>query len=131
LNGKQIHVSKTENLKQALIGTGFSVNRDTQTLDKTVDGLRKMLENCREVRRAGSAALDMCYVAKGTYDIFYQPQGVHSWDVAAGILIVQEAGGVAVHPTVESSDAVNPAAGGVLCGNHALSTKFFALVNQK
>jgi fructose-1,6-bisphosphatase/inositol monophosphatase family enzyme len=46
-------------LKQALIGTGFSVNRDTQTLDKTVDGLRKMLENCREVRRAGSAALDM------------------------------------------------------------------------
>jgi inositol-phosphate phosphatase/L-galactose 1-phosphate phosphatase len=131
LNGKQIHVSKTENLKQALIGTGFSVNRDTQTLDKTVDGLRKMLENCREVRRAGSAALDMCYVAKGTYDIFYQPQGVHSWDVAAGIIIVQEAGGVAVHPTVESSDAVNPAAGGVLCGNHELSTKFFALVNQK
>jgi fructose-1,6-bisphosphatase/inositol monophosphatase family enzyme len=46
-------------LKQAVIGTGFSVNRDTQTLDKTVDGLRKMLENCREVRRAGSAALDM------------------------------------------------------------------------
>jgi len=56
---------------------------------------------------------------------------VHSWDVAAGIIIVQEAGGVVIHPSVPSNNAVDPAAGGVLCGNNVLAQKFFALVNPE
>jgi len=92
LNGEPIHVSHTTDLKQALVATGFPYQRDDETLDHVLGNVKRVLQACRAVRRAGSAALDMCYVARGVFDLYYEA-GVHAWDVAAGCLIVEEAGG--------------------------------------
>lgn len=92
LNNQPIQVSKNNILKYALIATGFPYERDDATLDHLLSNIKIVLQNCRAIRRAGSAALDMCYVARGVFDIYYEA-GVHSWDIAAGSLIVEESGG--------------------------------------
>lgn len=92
LNGEKLQISQTTELKQALVATGFPYQRDDETLDHVLANVKIVLQNCRAVRRAGSAALDMCYVARGVFDIYYEA-GVHAWDIAAGALIVEEAGG--------------------------------------
>ena len=92
LNGEALHVSQTSEMKQALVATGFPYQRDDATLDHVLGNIKRVLQECRAVRRAGSAALDMCYVARGVFDLYYEA-GVHAWDVAAGCLIVEEAGG--------------------------------------
>jgi fructose-1,6-bisphosphatase/inositol monophosphatase family enzyme len=92
LNGEPISISQTTDLKQALVATGFPYQRDDATLDHVLANVKIILQHCRAVRRAGSAALDMCYVARGVFDIYYEA-GVHAWDIAAGALIVEEAGG--------------------------------------
>lgn len=92
LNGEAIHVSTNTDMKQALVATGFPYQRDDKMLDHVLGNVKKVLQACRAVRRAGSAALDMCYVARGVFDLYYEA-GVHAWDVAAGCLIVEEAGG--------------------------------------
>jgi len=84
-------VSTTDILKNSLVATGFPYDR-SQT-EAIVKVLKKVLENVRDVRRAGSAALDVCMVASGVYEAYYE-KGIHAWDVAAGCLILEEAGGV-------------------------------------
>jgi len=91
-NGVDISVSRTEELKKSLAATGFPYDRSDANIDRILKRLRSVLLNVRDVRRAGSAALDMCYVAAGVLDFYYE-FGVHAWDVAAGALIVEEAGG--------------------------------------
>lgn len=92
LNGEKLTISQTSDLKQALVATGFPYQRDDATLDHVLANIKLTLQHCRAVRRAGSAALDMCYVARGVFDLYYEA-GVHAWDIAAGALIVEEAGG--------------------------------------
>ena len=70
------------------MATGFPYDRSDSSIDFVLGNIRTVLKNCREVRRAGSAALDMCYVAKGSLDLYYE-RGVHCWDIAAGCIIVQ------------------------------------------
>lgn len=96
LNNNPIKIKQSPELKDAVVATGFPYKRDDETLDRVIGTLKIVLQNCRAVRRAGSAALDLCYVARGVFDIYYE-ETVNSWDLAAGILIVQEAGGYVAH----------------------------------
>jgi len=94
LNGKQIHVSKTKQLSDALTATGFPY--DTGAKREQYLGLfGELLQRARGLRRIGSAATDMAYVACGRFDAFYE-YGLNPWDVAAGAVIVQEAGGAVI-----------------------------------
>jgi myo-inositol-1(or 4)-monophosphatase len=91
LNGRPIHVSDEENLDNALLATGFAYDV-RKTRDDNVAEFARFLKASRAVRRDGSAALDLCYVAAGRLDGFWEFK-LHAWDVAAGFLIVEEAGG--------------------------------------
>lgn len=86
-----IEVSKRKTLNDSLIATGFPYTNFTY-LDSFMDTMDWFMKNSQGLRRLGSAATDMAYVACGRYDGFYE-YGLSSWDIAAGIIIVKEAGG--------------------------------------
>ena len=90
LNNKPIRVSGTEELGNALIVTGFPY--DFKGRDNFAQHLTDFLLKSRGVRRDGSAAIDMAYVACGRFDGFWE-EGLNPWDVAAGVLMIEEAGG--------------------------------------
>jgi myo-inositol-1(or 4)-monophosphatase len=90
LNGRRIRVSETEKLSEALIVTGFPYDFK-QRLD-FARHLTEFMLRSRGVRRDGSAAIDMAYVACGRFDGFWE-EGLNPWDVAAGLLLIEEAGG--------------------------------------
>ncbi len=92
LNNERIRVSETQETKKSLIATGFPYSIVESRCPDVLSMLGKVLSNTRGIRRAGSAALDLCYTAKGTFDCYYE-FNLKPWDVAAGICIVQEAGG--------------------------------------
>jgi myo-inositol-1(or 4)-monophosphatase len=92
LNGAPIRVSAITDPEMALIGTGFPY-RDLDLLEDYMLLFRRFMRDTQGVRRPGSASLDLCYVAAGRYDGFYE-YGLAPWDVAAGGLIVREAGGI-------------------------------------
>jgi myo-inositol-1(or 4)-monophosphatase len=91
LNGARLRVSDAERVIDALLVTGFPYDVHKQT-DDLVGLFAAFLGQARAVRRLGSAALDLCYVAAGRFDGFWE-QHLHPWDVAAGALIATEAGG--------------------------------------
>ncbi len=91
LNGEPIQVSEREALDDALVGTGFSYDAEARAEQAAL--LNRVLPKVRDVRRAGSAALDLATVACGRFDGFYEAP-MEPWDRAAGVVIVQEAGGV-------------------------------------
>lgn len=92
-NDKQIKVSQTKELKYSVIGTGFYYERDI-LMHKTLESIRKLFESgIQGIRRIGSAALDLCYVAIGRFDGYFEYQ-LSPWDFAAGLLILNEAGGI-------------------------------------
>jgi myo-inositol-1(or 4)-monophosphatase len=90
LNGRRIRVSATDNLGDALVVTGFPY--DFKSRPDFARHLTDFLYHSRGVRRDGSAAIDMAYVACGRYDGFWE-EGLNPWDVAAGKLLIEEAGG--------------------------------------
>jgi len=92
LNDQRMRVSKRANLKSALIGTGFPF-RQLEHLDVYLAILRDMMKGSAGLRRAGSAALDLAYVAAGRLDGFWE-FGLSPWDMAAGALLITEAGGL-------------------------------------
>ncbi len=91
LNGKKITVSETGILDQALLATGFPYY-DYSRLDNYLLLFKDLMQSSRGVRRLGSAAVDLAYVACGRFELFYE-YGLNPWDVAAGALIVERAGG--------------------------------------
>lgn len=91
MNGEQIHVSQTKELKRALIGTGFPYV-EAGVFEKYVALFGELQRSTRGIRRPGSAATDMAWTAAGRFDAFYE-YGLSPWDVAAGIIIIKEAGG--------------------------------------
>jgi myo-inositol-1(or 4)-monophosphatase len=91
LNGTPLRVSQASALVDSLLVTGFPYDVQTRT-DDIVGLFGRFLGRARAVRRLGSAALDLCYVAAGRMDGFWE-QDLKPWDVAAGILLVEEAGG--------------------------------------
>jgi len=91
LNGKSIHVSSNKTLSDSLIATGFPIynfNRQENYLNV----LRELMQKTHGIRRIGAAAADLCYLACGRVDAFYE-YNLNAWDVAAGALIIKEAGG--------------------------------------
>ena len=91
LNGKRIRVSHNRDLQNSLLALGFpyTIQEDPH---RAMDHLKKMIVRAQGVRRAGSAAIDLCYVAAGKFDGFWE-EGLKPWDTAAGMLMVREAGG--------------------------------------
>jgi myo-inositol-1(or 4)-monophosphatase len=92
LNGRALRVSQTETLIDALLVTGFPYTVHEESGGDLVALFGYFLGRARAVRRLGSAALDLCYVAAGRFEAFWE-QHLKPWDVAAGALIVEEAGG--------------------------------------
>ena len=92
LNDKRLRVSKRTRLADSLIGTGFPYRRG-DNLQRYLKMLETVMQACAGVRRPGSAALDLCYVAAGWYDGFFET-GLSPWDIAAGSLVITEAGGL-------------------------------------
>lgn len=91
LDNRRIRVSRRSNLDSALLGTGFPF-RELSNLDGYMTTLQAFLPVCAGIRRAGSAALDLAYVAAGRLDGFWE-FGLKRWDIAAGALLILEAGG--------------------------------------
>ena len=92
LNDRRLRVSKQIQLKDALIGTGFPY-RDFTHIDAYIGMFRDLIQKTAGLRRPGSAALDLAYTAAGRFDGFFEI-GLNPWDIAAGCLLVQEAGGL-------------------------------------
>lgn len=92
LDGRRIRVSKLATLGRALVATGFPYRRSEENIDGYLAMLREVMINTAGVRRPGSAALDLCYVAAGRVDGFWE-LGLKKWDIAAGALMIREAGG--------------------------------------
>lgn len=92
LNGNRISVSKVSDANRAMIGTGFPYN-DLSLVDHYITFFKWLLDQTQAVRRPGAASYDLCCVASGRFDGFYE-YSLNPWDVGAASLIVQEAGGV-------------------------------------
>jgi myo-inositol-1(or 4)-monophosphatase len=92
LNGSPIHVSGVARLADSLIATGLPYS-DFKRLDPYMDSLTHFCRHAQGIRRLGSAATDLAYVACGRFEAFYE-YGLHPWDIAAGIILVREAGGM-------------------------------------
>ncbi len=91
LNGRRLHVSQADSLIRSLLATGFPYDRHTAEHDNVAQ-MARFLKKAHGIRRAGAAALDMAYVAAGRLDGYWEFK-LKSYDVAAGVLLVQEAGG--------------------------------------
>ncbi|HYP66650.1 MAG TPA: inositol monophosphatase family protein [Thiobacillaceae bacterium] len=92
LNDRRIRVSKRDKLEDCLVGTGFPF-REFSHAEAYLNMFRDVMKRTSGIRRPGSAALDLAYVAAGRYDAFWEI-GLNVWDLAAGSLLVQEAGGL-------------------------------------
>ena len=94
LNNKRLRVTKKDRLSDALIGTGFAAReKNKEALEEYLKMFQLMTMNCQGLRRPGSAALDLAYVAAGRYDGFFEKE-LQPWDIAAGSLMITEAGGI-------------------------------------
>lgn len=93
LNNRRIRVTKQNTMRGALIGTGFPF-KTMENIEPYLGMFKAVCADAAGIRRAGAAALDMAYVACGRLDAYWEI-GVKEWDIAAGVLLVQEAGGVA------------------------------------
>lgn len=91
LNGQRMQCAPTQGLADSLVATGFPY-RDFGVMERYLTIMVELMKNTRGLRRYGAAAVDLAYVACGRYDAFFE-YGLAAWDVAAGILLVQEAGG--------------------------------------
>lgn len=94
LNGKKIRVSKEDDLQKSLLATGFpySSGENVDDLNDVAKKIKSVLPHCQDIRRLGSASIDLCMVAKGVFEGYYE-MNLKAWDVSAGILILSEAGG--------------------------------------
>jgi myo-inositol-1(or 4)-monophosphatase len=125
LNGKDIHVSSRPTLSESLIATGFPIYNFNR-LDSYLSALTYFMKHTHGVRRIGAAAADLCYLACGRVDAFFE-YNLNAWDVAAGALIVTEAGG-----TVCDFKGANNWLFGkeISCTNSALEAEFNKVVME-
>jgi myo-inositol-1(or 4)-monophosphatase len=112
-NGLPLRVSSLRGVRAALIGTGFPF-KEPELVPRYLEQFSRVLPASGGVRRAGSAALDLCYLAEGILDGFWEEDYLSPWDVAAGLVILQEAGGIATRLDGSPIDLTN---GSVLAAN--------------
>ena len=96
LGGRPIHTSRVADLSEALAAVGFPPSTSLDAPDVLL--FLEMLPRCQAIRRTGSSALNLCYLAAGRFDVYWS-YATHIWDVAAGVLILREAGGSVTSPT--------------------------------
>jgi myo-inositol-1(or 4)-monophosphatase len=125
LNDRRLRVSKRTQMSECLIGTGFPY-RQMHRLDEYLSIFRRMIQETAGVRRPGAAALDLAYVAAGRYDGFWE-FGLSPWDIAAGSLLVIEAGGLIADADGESDYL---ASGNVVCGAAKVFPQLLQLVQE-
>lgn len=113
VNGRECHVSSTGHLNDSLLTTGFPY-RDFDHMDAYLTALGHFMKATRGVRRPGSAAIDLAYVAAGRYDGFFE-SGLCPWDVAAGMVLVKEAGGRLSN--YEGTDDMRPLGSQIVASN--------------
>ena len=126
LNKDLISVSQTKDLRESLVATGFpySVYKDPNRIVKL---LEKMIVHVQGVRRPGAASIDLCYVASGRLDGFWE-EGLQPWDTAAGSLIVREAGGIV---TDYAGDTYSPFQKSIVAANSAIHQKMLELIRTE
>lgn len=127
LNGQRIHVSDTAELGKALIATEFGVFRDDESLSAIFDRLHRLVSKARSIRCTGCCSANMCSVACGRVDGFFEIGFGGCWDVAAGSLIVHEAGGHLLDPSGSSFDIMSRR---VLCTNSKLAPHISAILSK-
>ena len=93
-NGEKIEVSNEKDFQKALLSTGFPYSSGTceNDLNDVIKKIKQILPRCQDIRRLGAASLDLCLVARGVYEGYYE-MNLKAWDVSAGLIILQEAGG--------------------------------------
>ena len=126
LNQEKIDVSKTTEMVNAMLVTGFPYNVH-HTQDDNLDYFANFIKNAQAVRRLGSAALDLCYVAAGRLDGYWEIQ-LQAWDAAAGILILAEAGGVVT--TLDGSPFTLTPPYAMVAANPVIHAKMLEIVHQ-
>ncbi len=125
LNNSEIQISRTINFDTSLLATGFPYY-DYGRMEEYLDVFREMMKSTAGLRRLGSAAADMAYVAAGRFDGFYE-YGLHPWDVAAGIIIVKQAGGV----VTDFKGGDNALFGKeLICGNRHIHKEMHSIIKQ-
>jgi len=129
LNGRPMRVSKTRRLAQSLIVTGFPYDR-AQRAAFYAGMVRKFLPRCHDIRRSGSAALDMAWIAAGRADGYWE-WSLGAWDVAAGILLVREAGGKVTDFSGRKLEDPSSFGPETLASNGRIHGRMLALVRSK
>jgi len=112
LNNRRIRVSRQRKLDEAFLGSGFTFNNN-HSIEPYLDIFRDTFSKALDVRRSGSASLDLAYVAAGKLDGFFEV-GLKPWDFAAGLLLIQEAGGVVTDFAANHEYFKN---GNIMCAN--------------
>lgn len=105
-NGEKLSVSSIQDLKKAVVIVEGGTSRNPGILETKIANLKSIVENSHGIRAYGSAAMNMCFVARGSHEAYLE-HGIHVWDIAAGKLIVEEAGGYVCDPSGESLDMMN------------------------
>ncbi len=128
MNDQRIRVSGRNRMIEAVFATGvpFAGNGP---LPATLQDLARLMPRCAGVRRWGAAALDMAYVAAGRFDGYWE-RGIHAWDIAAGIVLVREAGGF-VAPIRQGHEGPLADAPHIVAGNAGLFESFAEIIRQR
>ncbi len=124
-NTARIRVSKEKGLKRSLLATGFAYDVH-RTRDDNIDHFTNFIKKAQAVRRDGAAAIDVCYVACGRFDGFWE-MGLKPWDVAAAILILEEAGGTS---TMFSGDRLDVYGDNIVCSNGQIHQEMLKVLRK-
>ncbi|XP_034697498.1 inositol monophosphatase 3 [Vitis riparia] len=127
LNGKPIKVSSQTELVKSLLATEVGTKRDKSTVDATTNRINDLLFEVRSLRMSGSCALNLCGIACGRLDLFYELGFGGPWDVAGGALIVEEAGGLVYDPSGKDFDIISQR---VAASNPHLKDAFVKVLGQ-
>jgi len=124
-NGKKLSASKNDNFRHSLLVTGFPYDVVDNPLN-AIEIFGTIIKSVRAVRRLGSAAIDFCYTAQGVFDGFWEVN-LHPWDVAAGMLIVEEAGGIV---TDFSGNKIDIFSKQIVASNNYIHKQFLSKINS-
>jgi len=128
MNGKRIRVSGAQKIHECIAATNVGYDRTPEGIDFMLSNVRVLLENnVQSLRSQGTSAIDLCAVAVGRIDTFYE-YGIHPWDIAAAMLIVLEAGGVVLDPI--TGEPVHLEARRVLVGNSTIAQQMLGLLRK-
>ena len=126
MNGKRLRVSARDELNETVFATGMPF-AGRKYLPDTLKELAHLMPQCAGVRRWGAASLDLAYVAAGRYDGFWERE-LQPWDIAAGLLLVKEAGGIVEGMTTDENPLES---GGVITSNEPIFNRFSKIIRNE